>query len=1194
MKSKKHTGRSLWRDNQFSFLAAILAAVIMLFVYMCYRFFPLGDNIILRMDLYHQYAPLFAELYDRIFQGNSLLYSFTSGFGSGFLGNYFNYLSSPTMLFVLIFGHANVPEAVAAMILTKASVSAFTFSYMLKRVTGKYDLTSTAFGLMYAFSGWFVAYYWNVMWLDAMSIFPLVVLGIYLIINKYKPTMYIVTLALTLITNYYMGYMVCILSVIMFLYMYFSQYTFSQKEHPDYIIKLKYRHSAKTNFFNSKFLRSGTLFAFASIGAACIAAFSLIPVYFALKHSSATSSTFPTDYSTYFNMFDFLANHLPGLKTTIRSSGDDVLPNVYCGTLTLILVPLYFFSKKFNLREKLATTITLAFFFFSFNVNYLNYIWHGFHFPNDLPYRFSFAYSFFLLFIAYKVIISLDKISLKACLGSSVALVAFIVAVEKLGSKNVSSLSIWTGIAFAIIYAVIFALMKDKKQVKSYICVLLACAVCTEILVANTSNYVISQDKSSYVEGYNEVNDCIDYIDEIEGKDSFYRMELASIVRRMDNCWYGYNGASTFTSMAYEDLSHLMNKMGLSGNDINSYTYHCQTAVFNTLFGIDYIVDNSEYTKTDNYKTNFGPNLYEDLTTINNMTVYDYLYDLPLMFSSKSDVDTLWDFNNNNPFDVQSQLWSLVTGVDGVFDDLDISVVSQTDTVTLSDDNVNNGTFTLTKTSSSDDSAELMLKVQPEETKNVYLYISCNDCSTGYVTINGNMITVDFSEPFIIDCGLIEGGDDVYVTLGLDEGKNSAPVTAYAKTLNDANFKKGYDTINSNGVFTFDDKKFSDSHFSGTVSVQENGMIFTSVPYDESWNIFIDGEKVSSDNIVKIGNAFTGIYTSAGEHSIEFKYTPKGLLVGCAVSAAAIVIFILLVIMKKKKVSVFSAKYKNDNLDLGKWRDFAAEEEREQTELEKQAQQNVKSEFDDELSAFYPENQTDAPAAADSSWESVLNEADEWKKTQEKAKALAQAQIDAIMAIENGMDSELKKKQENPTVIKETIIEKPAKATKKFKATTFSLIAILFVIIACLVLLLTSLNSMHKKNNEAQDQQISLLQDEISGMRATANAADTTKETTTEAETTTKTAETTTKAPETTTKAPETTTKTPETTTSAPKTDAPVAGGYKTYTVQSGDYPFSILRKNGLEPNKYLQEFYRINGGKQSFSVGDVVNIPNS
>lgn len=1194
MKSKKHTGRSLWRDNQFSFLAAILAAVIMLFVYMCYRFFPLGDNIILRMDLYHQYAPLFAELYDRIFQGKSLLYSFTSGFGSGFLGNYFNYLSSPTMLFVLIFGHANVPEAVAAMILTKASVSAFTFSYMLKRVTGKYDLSSTAFGLMYAFSGWFVAYYWNVMWLDAMSIFPLVVLGIYLIINKYKPMTYIITLALTLVTNYYMGYMVCILSVIMFLFLYFSQYSISEKEHPDYIIKLKYRHSAKTNFFNSKFLRSGSLFAIASIGAACIAAFALVPTYFALKHSSATSSTFPSDYSSYFNMFDFLANHLPGLKTTIRSSGDDVLPNVYCGTLTLILVPLYFFSKKFSLREKIATTVTLAFFYFSFNVNYLNYIWHGFHFPNDLPYRFSFAYSFFLLFIAYKVIISLDKISIKACLGSSVALVAFIVAVEKLGSKNVSSLSIWTGIAFAIIYAVIFALMKDKKQVKSYICVLLACAVCTEILVADTSNYVISQDKTNYIEGYEEVNKCIDYLDELEGKDTFYRMELSSIVRRMDNCWYGYNGASTFTSMAYEDLSHLMSKIGLSGNDINSYTYHCQTAVFNTLFGIDYIVDNSEYTKTDNYKTNFGDNLYKELTSIDDMTVYDYLYDLPLAFSSKSGVDTDWEFEGNNPFDIQSSLWQLVTGVDGVFDDIDVSVMSQSNIVALNDEDVNNKTFTLTKTGTSDDSsAELMLKVTPGETKNVYLYVSCNDCSTGYVTINNNMITVDFSEPFIIDCGLIEADSDVYVTLGLNDGKSSCPVTVYAKTLNDANFKKGYDTIASNGVLSLDDKKFSDSHFSGTISVQDNGMIFTSVPYDESWNIFIDGEKVSYDNIVKIGNAFTGIYTSAGEHTIEFKYTPKGLLIGCAVSAAAILIFILLIIMKKKKVSVFSSKYKNDNLELGKWRDFTAEEEKKQAELEEKEAENP-TEFDDELSSFYTSSENDGAPAADSTWESVLNEADEWKKTQEKAKAVAQAQIDAIMAIESGMDSERKKKQENPTVIKETIIEKPAKATKKFKATTFSLIAILFIIIACLVLLLTSLNSMHKKNNEAQDQQISLLQNEISGMRATADSANTKKETTTEAETTTKPAETTTKAPETTTKAPETTTKSPETTTSAPKTDAPVAGGYKTYTVQSGDYPFSILRKNGLEPNKYLQEFYRINGGKQSFSVGDVVNIPNS
>ena len=75
---------------------------------------------ILRMDLYHQYGPLFAELYDRITTGGSLLYSWESGLGSSFLGNFLNYLSSPVTLIILLFGHENIPEAIAAMSVIKA------------------------------------------------------------------------------------------------------------------------------------------------------------------------------------------------------------------------------------------------------------------------------------------------------------------------------------------------------------------------------------------------------------------------------------------------------------------------------------------------------------------------------------------------------------------------------------------------------------------------------------------------------------------------------------------------------------------------------------------------------------------------------------------------------------------------------------------------------------------------------------------------------------------------------------------------------------------------------------------------------------------------------------------------------------------------------------------------------------------
>ena len=62
----------------------------------------------------------------------------------------------------------------------------------------------------------------------------------------------------------------------------------------------------------------------------------------------------------------------------------------------------------------------------------------------------------------------------------------------------------------------------------------------------------------------------------------------------MDNSWYYYNGASVFSSLANEKLSNAMRDLGMMGNYINSFTYHPQTAVFNAMFDIKYILDNDQ------------------------------------------------------------------------------------------------------------------------------------------------------------------------------------------------------------------------------------------------------------------------------------------------------------------------------------------------------------------------------------------------------------------------------------------------------------------------------------------------------------------------------------------------------------------------------------------------------------------------
>ena len=95
---------SVLKNNRYVLLSGGCALLIMLIVYFCYDVFPFGDMTILRMDLYHQYGPLFGELFERIKNFDSILYSWKSGLGGNFLGNYFNYLSSPLTPIIMLFG----------------------------------------------------------------------------------------------------------------------------------------------------------------------------------------------------------------------------------------------------------------------------------------------------------------------------------------------------------------------------------------------------------------------------------------------------------------------------------------------------------------------------------------------------------------------------------------------------------------------------------------------------------------------------------------------------------------------------------------------------------------------------------------------------------------------------------------------------------------------------------------------------------------------------------------------------------------------------------------------------------------------------------------------------------------------------------------------------------------------------------
>lgn len=865
-------------ENRFILASFAAAVLIMLVVFICLSVIPFGNKTVLRMDLYHQYGPMFAELYERITNGDSLLYTWTMGLGVNFLGNLFNYLASPFTVLILLFGHQNIPVAIGLLMLLKAAFSASTFAYYIKHSFGKNDCSLPAFGLMYAFCAFFVAYSWNIMWLDAMIYFPLVILGIEKIINRQQWGLYTGALALTMFSNFYMAFMTCLFSVFYFMVYYVSHYPFTSR------ISTGLRAGKVSALLGNRFINAGVRFALCSILAAGIMGIVLLPTYFSLTTSSATSGSFPQEMSSYFNIFDFLTNHLAYIEPTIRSSGSDVLPNVYCGMLTVLCMPLYLFCKKINLREKCLYLAFAVFLFISFDNNFLNFIWHGFHFPNDLPYRFSFMYSFLLLVMAYRVWCNIRSFSRTQIVSSAIAVIAFIIVAQKVESKNLTDVAVLISIVFVLVYMGVLLAMNDRRYLPGVMSAVLLCCVFSEIAVSNTDHYTMNQSLDSYASDLATFEELKADLDEMED-DGFYRMELSKLRTRNDPAWYYYNGISTFSSMAYETVAKSQKNLGISSNNINSYTYNPQTPLYNSIFALSYIVENEG-------GRSMSPLYYQKVAVNGKFTAYQNRYSLPVAFAANRDI-LQYSSTYANPFDAQETLYqTLADDYADIFLPVEVENISSAN-VSGVPGSFESGAINFTRTGSSDASITITLRA-PESGTPVYLYAQSSDTDAITVACDEDEWTADTARPFILDTSSHPAGESIEVTIPIKESEKSGTINFYACTIDDQAFRNCYDALAAGGLKI---NTFDDTHISGTFTNSVDQILFTSIPYDSGWTVKVDGEKVEPS---LVDEAYMAIDVPAGTHTVEFSYVPSGLAAGAVVSVAAILILIAAVLWRKK------------------------------------------------------------------------------------------------------------------------------------------------------------------------------------------------------------------------------------------------------------------------------------------------------
>lgn len=837
--------------NKWIYITFALSLVVISTIFILQKIAPFGNNSMLDVDFYHQYGPLLNELYDRVNSGSSLLYSFNTGGGIPFYRNFLNYLSSPFNILLFLFKKENIVMAFSVIIALKAVVASTAMSFFLKKTFKKDGALLSIFGLLYAYSGYFCAYYWNIMWLDGMAFLPLIAYGINKIIDDKKPLVYVFSLATMLFANYFIGYMICIFSVLYFLGYFWCKKGFKIKE----------------------FIISGLYFFVSSILAASLVSFALIPLYKSLASISATTDSFPY-LKTSFGLLDFFFNHITGVSRTVFASDKLPLPNVYCGLISIVSVILLFLNKNIKLKYKIATVIFFIVFISSFAITRLDFIWHAFHVPNDLPWRYSFIYVFGFIMIAYYSLTRLKELKTLRVLAGFELVIIFVLVALKLDFKNITTDKAIASLILLLIYCLLYILYNSKFLNEKIIKTILLFFIMAECIYGINTNWDINHDIKTFMSTKKPYQELIKKAKSDDN--GLYRLEKTSYLTLNDGAWYNYSGISTFSSMAYESTAKAQRKLGMAGNNINSYYYqNYQTPIYNTMFNVKYIM--GDYIENDYYTL---------IDTIDSYNLTGYNYSSSIAYAVNKDIKN-WSLIEYNPFLNQEKFVELSSNVKNIFEPIKVKDIFGGNITSPSFSNNSNGDFyyELDKPATS-----LTLTLDNPKEKNIYLYIGGNNVSS--FNINDRYYSLTSDEYYVFDTGKLNKGDiELKINFKESIGGN---LKFYAYYINNDKFEQFYKYINSGELKV---KKYSDTYIEGKMYADNNKTVFSTISYDKGWKVFVDEKEVKTyDN-----NSFLSFDISKGSHNIKLKYYPDGMKEGLITSFLSVLVIAFYVINERKK-----------------------------------------------------------------------------------------------------------------------------------------------------------------------------------------------------------------------------------------------------------------------------------------------------
>ena len=847
--------REILQRNKLILAAFCLPVILMLLAFLVMGIYPAGENQIAVIDMYHQYVPFLGELQSKLQSGGSLFYTWNGAGGSNFWNLLAYYGASPLNLILVLFPKKFLMEGVTLILLLKIGLAGSTMAVYLRAIVWEKDKRSAdislvGFATLYALCSYVMAYYWCIMWMDAVALLPLCILGLHKILDGRSGVFYTVCLALVVFINYYMAIMVCIFILFYYPVLYF----------------IKVQGESAGHFFKT----TGRAAGYSLLGV-LMSAVMLLPTWMSMQSTYYISADMPEKTELYNDLLDILNQMLPNAELTYREG----LPNLYCGMFVVILLVFYWISRTIPLREKLLNGAFLVFLIFSLNINKLDFIWHGFHFPNQLPYRYTFMICFLLIAMAYQVFQRVDEIRVNHLWILLAAGGGYYLLAQKILTEHIKDLDlfVYSGLAWLALYVAILLLYKKGRLPKNLLLILTVILLTCE-MASNTCTSIDQVGTTQRSNYYANEADIAKLVKKTEGTDDrFGRTEMND--NYILNCpaMYHYKGISQFSSSLNANATALMEHIGVEGApDKNRFNYNQTDPVTNAMLNIRYLIGK---------KLPIDDSDFKQIAKSGNSRLYESIYPLSIGYMTADTIRT-WNYEQENPFMVLDDYVRAVTQnkYTSVFTEIEPVDVSAAN-IELS--STGDGMWDSTLKNETKKS-KTILTYQAQQTGKQYLFIEADDADA--ITVSqekkDDKIEIRNDCGSIVNLGEMDSGTEFTVTIEYKEGKGGS-VVSHVCTMDEAVWQDAYQMLSASMLDVTD---YGDSCLKGTIDVQEDGVFVTSVPYEAGWKLKVDGHTREINEL--IGGAWISTSLSAGEHQIELSFRPPGLIAGLLITLASI------------------------------------------------------------------------------------------------------------------------------------------------------------------------------------------------------------------------------------------------------------------------------------------------------------------